>query len=397
MSIPIIIPQIGQSIAEATIVKWFKKKGDSVEKGESLVEIGTDKINTEIPAPQSGILEQILVQEGETVPINSQIAVLSGSLDSAPAPASETESKPLSVKESSSENVRHSPAVRRLAEEHQINLAELTGSGSGGRVTREDVLNFLEIRSAKQDQPLHFEPPPPKAPAVERVPMSRMRKLIAEHMSQSRKTAADVTTFFEIDMTEVAAQRDRLKQKYQDEYGIKLTYLPFIIVAVARALEAFPVLNSSIENDSILYKKGIHIGVAVALEDGLIVPVLRNTADQNVLGLSRSLQDLSERARSKRLTPDDLEGGTFTITNPGVFGALMGTPIIHQPQVAILGVGAVVKRPVVIEDAIAIRSMAYFSLSYDHRALDGATADRFLAHVKNTLENFAAESGESLS
>jgi 2-oxoglutarate dehydrogenase complex dihydrolipoamide succinyltransferase (E2) component len=397
MSIPVIIPQIGQSIAEATIIKWLKKQGERVEKGESLVEIGTDKINTEIPAPETGIVQEILVQEGETVPVESKIAVLSESTPRAESQSSAVSHDP-SVGEVESvqkkaapidQQQRYSPVVRRLAQEHGVHLDQISGTGAGGRVTKEDILAFVEKRKLPEEPRLHFEPSSvneSRNPEFDRVPMSRMRKLIAEHMAQSRRTAADVTTFFEIDMSETVRRRDEAKQQYLDQFGIKLTYLPFIIIAVVKALRAFPIVNASIEGDNILYKRDIHIGVAVALEDGLIVPVIRNAAEKNVLGLSRSLQDLSDRARNKRLIPEDLEGGTFTITNPGVFGALMGTPIIHQPQVAILGTGAVNKRPVVVDDAIAIRSMAFFSLSYDHRAMDGSTADRFLAHIKNTLE-----------
>lgn len=391
MSIPVIIPQVGQSIVEATILKWFKKKGDRVQKGESLVEIGTDKINTEIPSPESGTVEQILVEEGETVPINTQIALLSGSAPIENRPKAQAIATPIVPINAPAEAQRYSPVVRRLAEEHGVNLADITGTGAGGRVTREDVLNFVQKLTSKEEPRLHFEPSPVKAAAIERVPMSRMRRLIAEHMSHSRKTAADVTTFFEIDMTEVVRSRDEAKQKYMERHHIKLTYLPFVIAAVVNALRAFPILNSSVEGDAIVYKKEIHVGVAVALEDGLIVPVIRNAEGKSVLDLSRALQDLSDRARNRRLSAEDLESGTFTITNPGVFGALMGTPIIHQPQVAILGTGAVVKRPVVIQDNITIRSMAYFSLSYDHRALDGATADRFLAHIKNALETNCPE------
>ncbi len=392
MSIPVIVPQVGQSIAEATIVKWFKQPGDHVEKGETLVEIGTDKINTEIPAPESGVVEQLLFPEGEVVPINAQIALISGKGEPASLPVAPERAKDAKINiESAEQQQRHSPIVRRLAQEHHVDLNQVTGTGSAGRVTREDVLNFVE--KGKRDEPrLHFEPPAisessSQRPSVDRVPMSRMRKLIAEHMSQSRRVAADVTTFFEMDMTEVARTRDQAKAKFQDQFRIKLTYLPFVIAAVSKALRAYPVVNASIDGDAILYKKEINIGVAVALEDGLIVPVIRNADEKNVMGLARTLQDLSDRVKNKHLKPEELEGGTFTITNPGVFGALMGTPIIHQPQVAILGTGAVVKRPVVMDDSIVIRSMAYFSLSYDHRAMDGATADRFLAHIKGTLEN----------
>ncbi|PWT93144.1 MAG: 2-oxo acid dehydrogenase subunit E2 [Acidobacteria bacterium] len=360
----IIVPQVGQSIAEATIVKWFKQEGDFVEKGEPLVEIGTDKINTELPAPESGLLEQLLVKEGETVPVQTEIAILNEGANRSNADApGPTVPLPLP----------YSPVVRKLAEEHDINLDEIRGTGTGGRVTRDDVLKIVEQRKSTESTPVESR-------VDERVPMSRMRKLIAEHMAHSRHTAADVSTFFEVDMTEVA----RLREKTET----KLTFLPFVVGAVVKALKAYPVLNSSIDGDAIIYKKQINIGVAVALDDGLIVPVLKNADQKNIYTIASELQNLSERARNKRLNPDDLDGGTFTITNPGVFGALMGTPIIHQPQVAILELGAVVKRPVVVaNDAIAIRSMAYFSLSYDHRALDGATADRFLAHIKRTLEN----------
>lgn len=365
----VIVPQIGQSIAEATIVKWFKKPGDRIEKGEPLVEIGTDKINTEIPAPESGVVEQLLFAEGETVPVETEIAILSADgLRDVPAAAAEAPA-------------RHSPFVRKLAAEHNIDLETVRGTGAGGRVTKEDVMALIQNAPAPVVAPQ-------ESPSLEdrRVPMTRIRRLIAEHMSLSRKTAADVTTFFEVDMTEVVMRRDAARRQYESQYGLKLTYLPFVISAAVKALKAFPVVNASIEGEDIVYKKAVHFGVAVALEDGLIVPVVKNADQLSFHELARALQDLSDRARSKRLKPEDLEGGTFTITNPGVFGALMGTPIIHQPQVAILELGAVVKRPVVINDAIAIRSMAYLSLSYDHRAFDGAIADQFLAHIKRTLE-----------
>lgn len=383
MDVPVVIPQIGQSIAEATIIRWLKKPGDRIEKGESLVEIGTDKINTELPAPESGVLEKVLVAEGETVPIATQIAILQGeSADVPPVSSGQTEreSAPepdvLNAPAAQGDRIRSSPLVRKLAQEHHIDLATLRGSGAGGRITREDIQ-----RAISSKRPVIAE-----TGDVERVPMTRMRKLIAEHMSLSRRTAADVTTVFEMDMTEVVRRRDQAKSSFQSQHQLKLTYLPFIVAAVVKGLRAFPVLNASIEKDEIVLKKRIHVGIAVALEHGLIVPVIRNADEKNILGLARASQDLSDRGRSNRLLPEDLEGGTFTITNPGVFGALMGTPIIHQPQVAILGVGAVVKRAVVINDAIAIRPMAYFSLSYDHRALDGATADQFLTHVKQILE-----------
>jgi 2-oxoglutarate dehydrogenase E2 component (dihydrolipoamide succinyltransferase)/2-oxoisovalerate dehydrogenase E2 component (dihydrolipoyl transacylase) len=368
----VVIPQVGQSIAEATIVKWFKKAGEPIEKGETLVEIGTDKINTEIPAPESGIVQSILVPEGETVPILTEIAVISdGKTETEPPAATITHkdepvSQPIVEKQTTD---RHSPMVRRLAQEHNIDLTKVKGTGADGRITKEDVLRYAESKpAASADE--------------ERVPMSRMRKLIAEHMSLSRRTAADVSTFFEIDMSAVVREREKTKDS-----GTKLTFLPFVVKAVSQALQAFPALNSSIQGEDIVYKKSFNIGVAVALENGLVVPVLKQVEKLSVVDIAKGLQDLSDRARSNRLSASDLEGGTFTITNPGVFGALLGTPIIHQPQVAILGLGAVEKRAVVVDDQIVIRPMSYFSLSYDHRALDGSTADRFLSFIKNVLEN----------
>lgn len=374
MTTRVVIPQVGQSIAEATIVKWFKNAGDRIEKGEPLVEIGTDKINTEIPSPESGIIQKLLVPEGETVPILTEIAIISdGKSDDQPVAAIEVKPEPdkttvVSHQETSRDR-NYSPVVRRLAQEHNVDLSKIVGSGADGRVSKEDVLHFVEQSKGKVAD-------------EERVPMSRMRKLIADHMSLSRRTAADVSTFFEIDMSAVDMERERFKE----QQGTKLTYLPYVVWAVVQGLKKFPVLNASVDDDSIVYKKNYNIGVAVALDQGLIVPVLRNADQKNILEIGRELRDLSNRARNNRLSASDLEDGTFTITNPGVFGALLGTPIIHQPQVAILGVGAVVKRAVVIDDQIVVRPMSYFSLSYDHRALDGATADQFLAFVKNGLE-----------
>lgn len=374
MTTRVVIPQVGQSIAEATIVKWFKKAGDHIEKNEPLVEIGTDKINTEIPSPESGVIQKLLVPEGETVPVLTEIAIISdGKPDDQPLAAVETKPEPdrtavVSHQESTRDR-NYTPVVRRLAQEHNVDLSKIVGSGADGRVSKEDVMRFIEQSKSKDAD-------------EERVPMSRMRKLISDHMSLSRRTAADVSTFFEIDMSAVEAERERAKE----QHGTKLTYLPFVVWSIVQGLKKFPVLNASIDGDAIVYKKHYNIGVAIALDQGLIVPVLKNADQKNVLEIGHELRDLSNRARKNRLQPADLEDGTFTITNPGVFGALLGTPIIHQPQVAILGVGAVVKRAVVIDDQIAVRPMCYFSLSYDHRALDGATADQFLAFVKNMLE-----------
>jgi 2-oxoglutarate dehydrogenase complex dihydrolipoamide succinyltransferase (E2) component len=374
MTTRVVIPQVGQSIAEATIVKWFKKAGEHIEKNEPLVEIGTDKINTEIPSPESGIIQKLLVPEGETVPVLTEIAIIAdGKSDDEPLAPIESEpevdSFPSVSQQESSRDRNYSPVVCRLAQEHNVDLSKIVGSGADGRVSKEDVKRFIEqSKTEVADE--------------ERVPMSRMRKLISEHMSLSRRTAADVSTFFEIDMSAVEGEREKIKE----QHGVKLTYLPFVVWAIVQGLKKFPVLNASIDGDAIVYKRHYNIGVAVALDQGLIVPVLKNAEEKNLLEIGKQLRDLSNRARNNRLQPADLEDGTFTITNPGVFGALLGTPIIHQPQVAILGVGAVVKRAVVIDDQIVVRPMSYFSLSYDHRALDGATADQFLAFVKNILE-----------
>ena len=307
MSTKVVVPQIGQSIAEATIVKWFKKPGDSIEKGETLVEIGTDKINTEIPAPESGVVERLLVQEGETVPVQTEIAVIVGSVGETPAPQAQSQ--------------RHSPVVRRLAQENNIDLSQISGTGEGGRITKEDLEKVIQKQQTQG-----------KSTVDEVVPMSRMRKLIAAHMVNSKRSTADLTTFFEIDMTEVVRQREKAKEIYRRDYGFNLTYLPFVIVATAKALRQFPVVNSSIEGENIRYKKDCNIGIAIAVDEGLIVPVLKKVEEKNVAGIARAAFELAERARTHRLTPEDMGDGTFTITNPGVFGALMGTPIINYPQ-----------------------------------------------------------------
>ena len=357
MKVKVVIPQIGQSIAEATVVKWFKQVGQAVEKGEVLLEIGTDKINTEIPAPESGMIERLLVQEGETVPVLSEIAIIQ-------TDKTEGETRPVQ---------RHSPLVRKLAEEHNIDLTELIGTGEGGRITKEDVQKRIDAAGPDQQ-------------GSEIVPMTRMRKLIAEHMMTSKRSTAELTTMFEIDMTLVVDERMHARDVFLKDHGLKLTYLPFVIAAAAKALRAYPAVNSSIEGENIHYKKECNIGIATAVEEGLIVPVIRGADEMTVLALTRAASDLAERGRTRRLTPEEMTNGTFTITNPGVFGALMGTPIINYPQVAILGMGAVEKRAVVMEDQIVIRPMAYFSLTYDHRAMDGAIADSFMAHIKKTLE-----------
>ena len=436
MSTDVIMPQMGESIAEGTIVKWLKKVGDSIKRDEPIFEISTDKVDAEIPAPAAGVLTEILVQEGQTVPINTVVAIINGGGGSAPAPAETkpVESKPTeapqpkpaaqpevkteapkppaakpapptppAAKESSGPSSkeelrrqRSSPLVRKIAQEHSVDLSNIEGTGLSGRVTKNDILSYIEngpVETAKPAaQPVAQTHAAPVAYSqgerVEIVPMTPIRRKTAEHMILSRRTSAHVTSVFEIDMTRIAKMRDKVKDKFQQANGTKLTFLPFILSAVIDGIKAFPIMNSSVEGDSIVYKKDINLGIAVALDWGLIVPVVKNADEKNLLGLARAVSDLADRARSKRLKPDEIQGGTFTITNPGVFGSLFGTPIINQPQVAILGVGAIIKRPVVIDDAIAIRSMVYFAISFDHRVIDGATADQFMAFVKERLENY---------
>lgn len=466
MSTDVVMPQMGESIAEGTIVKWIKKIGDTVERDEPIFEISTDKVDAEIPSPVAGVLLEILVTEGQTVPINTVVARLGDASEvgaAAPAPVAEPAPEPVAAPEpapvvvaappapvvaeappapvvepveeeedeASAEEqrkVKSSPLVRKIAREHGVDLTQVTGTGLGGRVSKEDILAFVESRKAPvaappapapvvvapppvvvaPPPPVVVAPPPPVVVApppapvvvstptaygasdrVEVVPMSPMRKKIAEHMIHSRRTSAHVQSFFEVDMTNVVKMRERNKDKFEQRNGTKLTMTTFIVKAAVEGLKAFPIMNSSVDGDYIIYKKDINIGVAVALDWGLIVPVIKHAEEKNLLGIARTLNDLANRARNKQLKPDEVAGGTFTITNPGIYGSLMGAPIINQPQVAIMGVGAINKRPVVVnDDAIVIRSMAYFSISFDHRVIDGAVADQFMAHVKKTLENF---------
>ena len=407
MPIEVKMPQMGESIAEGTLVKWHKKVGDRVKRDEPLFEISTDKVDTEVPSPADGFLQRILVTEGETVPVRSVVCLLgdgeaSNGEESRPAaaPAREasapagTGSAPRAAARggtaTASPGPRTSPLVRRLAGEHGIDISRLAGSGEGGRVTKEDILAAIAKKGSEAPAPAAA------APDGDRIePMSPMRERIAEHMITSRRTSAHVTSVFEVDMTAVRALKDA-RAAEAEKAGAKLTYLPFIARAVTENLRRFPALNASIEGRNIRYHGKVHLGIAVALDDGLIVPVVRDAGSRSILDLARAMADLSGRARSRALKPEEVRGGTFTITNPGVFGSLIGTPIIAQPQVAILCLGAVEKRPVVLPgtDAIAIRSMAYLSLSYDHRLIDGAVADRFMAGVKAFLEaaDFGARS-----
>ena len=430
----VVMPQMGESIAEGTIVRWIKKVGDRVDRDEPLFEISTDKVDAEIPSPAAGVLAEIRAKEGETVPVESVVAVIADAgpavaASQVPAPAMSPPAAPPAVPRTAATTPtlvtpsapatqpgaappaprgmpmaeelrgrRSSPLVRRIAREHNVDITRLDGSGVGGRVTKQDILDFIEghpgappvapaTRAAAPAAPVEEGPAFKPGEAVEIVPMTVMRKRIAEHMIASRRRSAHVHSVFEVDFLSVSRIRDAKRADYE-RLGVKLTYLPFVIKAAADALRAVPVVNSSIDGDNIVYRKDVNIGIAVALDWGLIVPVIRNADEKNILGLSRAAADLAGRARAKQLRPEEVQGGTFTITNPGVFGALFGTPIINQPQVAILGIGAVEKRPVVIDDAIAIRPRAYLTLGYDHRLIDGAVADQFMSFLKKRIEKF---------
>ncbi len=442
MSVDVVMPQMGESIAEGTITRWLKKKGDSVKRDEPLYEISTDKVDAEIPSPAAGVLSEILVEEGATVEVNTVVARIAAEGESvapggngagastrqpveetraaepAPRPSASAVAAPPSGggdgggRAASREELRRtrsSPLVRRIAAEHGVDIAAISGTGLSGRVTKSDILAYIEGASAAPAATTAPAPTmkapaaapaslPPQAPApaayrpgesVRIEPMSTMRKKIAEHMVMSKRTSAHVTTFFEIDMTGIASLRARHKAAFEQREGIKLTYLPFIAKAAIDGIRKFPIINTSVDGDNIVYKKDVNLGIAVALDWGLIVPVIRKADELNILGLARAISSLGERARTKKLTPDDVAGGTFTITNPGGFGGLIGTPIINQPQVAIMGVGTIEKRPVVIDDAIAIRTMCILALSFDHRIVDGADADRYMASVKESLQSAA--------
>jgi len=427
----VVMPQMGESIVEGTLTKWRKKPGDQVERDEPLFEISTDKVDTEIPSPAAGTLAEVLVEEGKTVGINTVVARIDESGGNgaratapakpaaAPAPpppaAAPAAPPPAPPRQAAAPEVQPaeavevpgplSPLVRKMAREKNIDLSQVRGTGAGGRITKQDVEAYLAQRQVAPAPPPPsraaapqaeaapvYEPPAASTPAKVRVePMSTMRQKIAEHMVMSKRTSAHVTTIHKVDMTKVAKVRDRLKADFQARYGLSLTYLPFVTRAAVEGLRAFPIVNASIEGTNILYHNEINIGIAVALENGLIVPVIRNADEKNVLGLQRAIADLAARARSRQLKPDEVQGGTFSITNFGSFGSIVATPVINQPQVAILGVGSVEKTPVVIDDAIAIRSICYLSLTFDHRLIDGALADQFTGKVKAVLENWSEE------
>ena len=432
MPTDVVMPQMGESIFEGTITKWLKKPGDKVQRDEPLFEISTDKVDAEIPAPASGVLQEIKVSEGNTVQVNTIVGVIgdgNGAAASAPAkvaaptsapapsapvaakkeapappPAPVANASPNEDEEDS--DVRSSPLVRKLAREHSIDLAKVSGSGTGGRVTKQDVLDFVEHRSAvPTPAPAAAAPAPRQAPAPapaaipgDLVPMSKMRQIIAQRMIESRRTSAHVHCMYEVDLTRIVNLRNKFKNGFEQRHGARLTFMPFFVRAAIIGLQQFPIVNSSLEGDSIRYHKHVNAGIAVALDWGLIVPVLKNADELNFLGLQRGITDLGERARSKKLLPTDVEGSTFTVTNPGQFGAVFGLPIINQPNVAIMGVGGITKQPLVITDkdgadSIAVRSVVHLTLGYDHRIIDGAVADQFMAVVKKALENWSEEVG----
>ncbi len=417
MPTDVVMPQMGESIFEGTITKWLKKPGDKIQRDEPLFEISTDKVDAEIPAPASGVLQEIKVSEGNTVQVNTVVGVIGDGggasapvKTAAPAPVAPAEKKEAPAPPASpasapgdeeDSDVRSSPLVRKLAREHNVDLAKVSGTGTGGRVTKQDVLDFVERRAAAPVAAPASRQASAPAPAVipgDLVPMSQMRKIIAQRMIESRRTSAHVHCMFEVDLTRVVNLRNKLKNGFEQRHGARLTFMPFFVRAAIIALQQYPIVNSSLEGDSIRYHKHVNAGIAVALDWGLIVPVLKNADELNFLGLQRGITDLGERARSKKLMPADVEGATFTITNPGQFGAVFGLPIINQPNVAIMGVGGITKQPMVITDkdgadSIAIRSVVHLTLGYDHRIVDGAVADQFMAVVKKTLENWSEEVG----
>ena len=439
MPTDIVMPQMGESIFEGTITKWLKKPGDKVQRDEPLFEISTDKVDAEIPAPASGVLQDIKVAEGATVQVNTVVGTISADgesaavkpasstptlqakKESAPArtaaplaepaavPSSQVEVSQPQASRDEEEHARSSPLVRKIAREHNINLSQVSGTGLGGRITKQDITAFLE-----KSQPAAPVASTPAAPAPQAkpetaaaapasipgdlVPMNHMRKIIAQRMVESRRTSAHVHCMFEVDLTRIVQLRNKTKSGFEKRHGARLTFMPFFSRAAIITLQQFPIVNASIEGENIRYHRHVNLGIAVALDWGLIVPVLKNADDLNFLGLQRGISDLGERARSKKLKPEEVEGSTFTITNPGQFGAVFGLPIINQPNSAIMGVGGITKSPMVItdedgNDSIAIRSVVHLTLGYDHRLIDGAVADQFMAQVKKTLENWTEEIG----
>jgi 2-oxoglutarate dehydrogenase E2 component (dihydrolipoamide succinyltransferase) len=416
----VVMPQMGESIFEGTITKWLKQVGDTVQRDEPLFEISTDKVDAEIPSPAAGVLTEIKVPAGQVAQVNTVVAVIGGSGEApaaaapaptparAPAPAaSAPEPEPVAAAEG--EHVRSSPLVRKIARENNVNLAAVRGTGAGGRVTKEDILAYVEKGPAPPtaapagSRPAPAAPAPSPAPAAapipgELVPLTRMRSIIAQRMVESKRTSPHVHTVFKIDFTRIVKLREKEKNKYEQRNGVKLTYMPFITRAVIATLRKMPIVNASLEGDAIRYHQHINIGIAVALEWGLIVPVIKEAEEKNFLGIARAIADLAERARGKKLKPDEVSSGTFTITNPGIFGEQFGMPIINQPESAILGVGGLLKEPAVVTsedgaDSIAIRHFLHLTLGFDHRIIDGADAGKFMAELKKYLENWNEDIG----
>ena len=402
----VIMPQMGESVVEGTILRWLIQEGQRVEKDQSLVEISTDKVDTEIPSPVAGLVTKILRHADETVPVGTVIVLIEEGAEGVKAPQV-PEIPPVGLPAKERHEIaeqraglekRYSPLVRRLAKEYGVDLERVDlergqGTGTGGRITKEDLLGYIEAtqKTTLPARPAMEEPKEAEALKEEVIPVSAKRKIIAERMVQSKRTAPHVTTTFEVDMSRVAHYREANKDALLKGQGVHLTYLPFILSAAASALKELPLLNSSWSEDGVVIKRYVHIGIAVSIEDGLIVPVIRDADRKGLLELAKESQDLAKRAREKRLRVDEVQGGTFTITNYGIGGSLFGTPIILQPQTGILGIGAICKRAVVIEDAIAIRPMVYLSLSFDHRVIDGAQADQFLTRIKEILEGWESK------
>jgi pyruvate dehydrogenase E2 component (dihydrolipoamide acetyltransferase) len=446
MPTDIVMPQMGESIVEGTITKWLKKPGDKIQRDEPLFEISTDKVDAEIPAPASGVLQDIKVAEGTTVQVNTVVGTIASDGEGTPkaavpaaerkvapapaTPAPKTEAPtqpapsaaPSGTKHEEDEHARSSPLVRKIAREHNVNLAQVPGSGLGGRITKQDIMAFIEGQETgapslsrptlvRQGGDVDVAPPAsapsvpapasaPRALAIpgDLVPMTNMRKIIAQRMIESRRTSAHVHCMFEVDMTRIVNLRNRLKSSFEQRNGARLTFMPFFVRAAIIGLQQFPIVNASLEAEGIRYHRHVNVGIAVALDWGLIVPVLKNADELNFLGLQRGITDLGERARNKKLKPEEVEGSTFTVTNPGQFGAVFGLPIINQPNSAIMGVGGITKMPLVVTDkdgadSIAIRSVVHLTLGYDHRLIDGAVADQFMAFVKKTLEVWSEDVG----
>jgi len=418
----VMMPQMGESITEGTITKWLKKVGDTVQRDEPIFEISTDKVDAEIPSPVAGILSEIKVQEGSTVQINTVVAVIGGAAGksapasapaaASPAPAASAPAAAAAASASASEgeHARSSPLVRKIAKDNNVDLSQVPGTGASGRITKTDILGHLE----QGPKPAIAAAPAPAAPAAsapaaakpaapqpqpgELVPMTKMRSIIAQRMVESKRTSPHVHTVFKVDMTRIVKLREKEKSKYEQRNGVKLTYMPFIARAAIHALRKHPVVNGSIEGDAIRYNKNINIGIAVALDWGLIVPVIKQTEEKNFLGIARAIVDVADRARNKKLSPDEISGGTFTLTNSGIFGEQFGTPIINQPQSAILGIGGLNKEAEVLtdkdgNDSIAIRSIQRFTLGFDHRIVDGADAGKYMSDFKAYLENWSEDIG----